>query len=349
VDIFIDERFTPPPFPPFRIYTVAHKILPVSARDSQGNDLLQKITHCDAEYISNFTPAMYQGIMEPHDLILDLGDLTQVDSVFLFLQGWVYPTDASINVNIAQSSVVNLIPPVLQVIDKQGNWRTVIEYMGFPKGKNKTVVVDLSNKFIVEDYRVRIRTNMQIYWDYIFYATEVSDGKHRISGLEPVAADLHYRGFSEVSRATPYSPHIPDYQTVTTAPKWRDLTGMYSRYGNVLPLLLESDSKYVIMNAGDEITIEFDAAQVSNLPFGWRRDYIFYNDGWLKDGDLNTAHGQTVKPLPFHGMTSYPYAVDESYPKDGQHISYLRSYNTRKITNEAFKRFLAHFIEIHSK
>jgi hypothetical protein len=103
------------------------------------------------------------------------------------------------------------------------------------------------------------------------------------------------------------------------------------------------------MNAGDEITIEFDAAQVSNLPFGWRRDYIFYNDGWLKDGDLNTAHGQTVKPLPFHGMTSYPYAVDESYPKDGQHISYLRSYNTRKITNEAFKRFLAHFIEIHSK
>jgi len=343
VDIFIDERFTPPPFPPFRIYTVAHKILPVSAQDSQGNDLLQKIAHRDGEYISNLTPAKYQGIMEPHDLILDLGDLTQVDSVFLLLQGWVYPTDASINVNIAQSSTVNLMPPVLQVIDKQGNWRTVIEYLGFPKGKNKTVVVDLSNKFLIEDYRIRIQTNMQIYWDHIFYATNVAGGTLRNFKLEPMLADLHYRGFSRVTRETPYSPHIPDYQTVTVAPKWRDLTGMYTKYGNVLPLLLESDSKYVIMNAGDEITVEFDAKQISNPPSGWRRDFILYNDGWLKDGDLNTAHGQMVKPLPFHGMTSYPYGTNESYPEDKEYVSYLKTYNTRKITNEVFKRFLFNF------
>ncbi len=343
VDIFINERFTPPPFPTFRIYTVAHKILPVSARDSQGNNLLQKIAYRDGEYISNLNPTRYQGIMEPHDLILDLGDLTQVDSVFLFLQGWVYPTDASINVNIAQSSIVNLMPPVLQVIDKQGSWRTVIENLGFPKGKNKTVVVDLSNKFLIEDYRIRIHTNMQIYWDYIFYATNVAGGTLRNFKLEPMLADLHYRGFSKVTRETPYSPHIPDYQIVTTAPKWRDLTGMYTKYGNVLPLLLESDSKYVIMNAGDEITVEFEAKQISDLPSGWRRDFILYNDGWLKDGDLNTAQGQTVKPLPFHGMDSYPYGPDELYPDEEEYLSYLQTYNTRKITTKAFKRFLFNF------
>ncbi|MGH7453121.1 MAG: FG-GAP-like repeat-containing protein, partial [bacterium] len=157
--------------------------------------------------------------------------------------------------------------------------------------------------------------------------------------LEPMTADLHYRGFSKVTRETLYSPHIPDYQTLTTAPKWRDLTGLYTKYGDVLPLLSESDSKYVIMNAGDEITIEFDAAQLPELPSGWKRDFIFYNDGWLKDGDLNTARGQTVDPLPFHGMTAYPYSLNESYPRDEEHLTYLQKYNTREITTEAFKRF----------
>jgi hypothetical protein len=224
--------------------------------------------------------------------------------------------------------------------DSETNWKTVIENLGFPKGKNKTMVIDLSDKFLVKDYRLRIHTNMQIYWDHIFYTTAVSGGTVRTISLEPAAANLHYRGFSEVTRETPYSPHIPNYQTVTTAPRWRDLVGLYTRYGDVLRLLLESDSKYVIMNAGDELSIEFDGAQVPELPSGWRRDFIFYNDGWLKDGDLNTADGQTVEQLPFHGMASYPYGAAESYPGDEEHKAYLQNYNTRKITAEAFKRML---------
>ncbi|MGH7457040.1 MAG: hypothetical protein ACRENG_37165, partial [bacterium] len=236
VDIFVDEKFTPPPFPAFRIYAVADKQLPVSARDGQGNDVLQEIARQDGEYISHLTPARYQGIVEPYDLVLDFGDLSQADSIFLFLRGWVFPTDASINVNMAQSSIAKSMPPFLQVIDEsnatfmlpatdgeQGsnatsmlrhdNWKTVIENLGFPKGKNKTVVANLSNKFLSKDYRVRIRTNMQIYWDHIFYATKVGGSPLRTFSLEPMAADLHYRGFSKVTRETPYSPHIPDYQS----------------------------------------------------------------------------------------------------------------------------------------
>ena len=38
----------------------------------------------------------------------------------------------------------------------------------------------------------------------------------------------------------------------------------YTKYGDILELLLDSDNKYAIMNAGDEITIKFDA---SSLPF----------------------------------------------------------------------------------
>jgi tetratricopeptide (TPR) repeat protein len=330
-DIFIDEKFTPPPFPAFRIYAVAEKRLPVSAQDGQGNDVLREIAKQDGKYVSHLNPGRYQGITEAHDLILDLGDLSQADSIFLFLHGWVFPTDASINVNMAQSSVVKAMPPLLQVIDDKGDWKTAMENLEFPKGKNKTVIVDLSNKFLSTDYRVRIRANMQIYWNHIFYATKTTGSPLRNFSLEPVAANLHYRGFSK-SRARLHTVHIPDYQSVTATPKWRDLTGSYTKYGDVLPLLLESDSEYVIMNAGDEITIEFDAAQLPALPSGWKRDFIFYNDGWLKDGDLNTARGQTVEPLPFHGMAAYPYGPDELYPSDEEHISYLQTYNTRKIT-----------------
>jgi len=340
VAVFIDEKFTSPPFPPFRIYAVAERRRPVSALDGQGKDVLQEILARDGEYVRNFTPARYQGITVSHDLILDLGKLSPSDSIFLFLHGWVFPTDASINVNTAQSGAVRSIPPSLEVIDENGDWSTVIGNLGFPKGRHKTLVVDLSHKFLVADYRIRIRTNMQIYWDHIFYATDVGGGPLRIARLAPVAADLHYRGFSQVSRETPYSPYAPDYHATATAPKWRDLIGMYTRYGDVLPLVMDSDSKYVIMNAGDELTLEFAATRLPGLSSEWSRDFIFYNDGWLKDGDFNTAHGKTVQPLPFHGMTSYPYGPGEAYPRDREHLSYLQTYNTREVSYEAFTRLL---------
>ncbi|MCH7573804.1 MAG: VCBS repeat-containing protein [Candidatus Marinimicrobia bacterium] len=341
VNMTIDGKFTPPPFPPFRLYAFAEKRAPLSAVDGRGNDLLPAIIQHDGQYVRNLTPDRYQGIVKPHDLILDLGDLSQSDSIFLFLHGWVFPTDASINVNIAQAGAAQQIAPSLQVVDARGEWKTLIPNLGFPKGKHKTLVVDLSNKFPAGDYRIRIRTNMQIYWDHIYYTTAMNAGPIRTTLLDPVAAELHYRGFSEVTQTTRYSPHTPDYLTVSTEPRWRDLTGRYTRYGDVLPLLGASDSKFVIMNAGDELTLGFDATGLPALPSGWTRDFIFYNDGWLKDGDLNTAHGQTVEPLPFHGMSSYPYGRFDSYPDDEDHIAYRQTYNTRLVTTEAFRRYRA--------
>jgi len=340
LDVYINETFIPPPYPPFRIYSVANKYLPLSAMDQLGNDLRSTLLAQDQKYTMHLTPATYQGITELHDLILHFGDLGHADSIFLFLHGWLFPTDASINVNISQASLTSLIFPQLQVVDQDGNWKTVIENLGFPKGKNKTMIVDLTEKFIASDYQIRIRTNMQIYWDHIFIATDVTNNNLATINLQPTSADLHYRGFSTVSQKDFSSPHIPDYYNITTGQKWRDLTGTYTRYGDVLPLLLESDSKYVIMNAGDEISLEFIAADLPDIPENWRRDFLFYNDGWLKDGDLNTAHGQTIEPLPFHGMTAYPYGPDDIYPYNEEFKVYMSTYNTRKIKTDSFKQFL---------
>jgi tetratricopeptide (TPR) repeat protein len=341
VDIHIDEKFAGPPYPPLQIHTVAAKHLPVSAADERGNDLLSFISRHDSLYVSNLRPARYQGITEMHDLILDLGDRARADKIVLFLNGWLFPTDASINMAISQSGQTKVISPFLQVMNRRGQWQTVIENLGFPMGKNKIVIVDLSDKFLIRDYRVRIRTNMQIYWGHIFFATDPAPAPVRKTVFQPISANLHYRGFSNVYRnGGPHGPHWFDYQKVAMEPKWRDLEGFYTRYGDVLPLLLEADDQYVIFNSGDEVTVAFGAAAAAPPEPGWVRDFLIYCDGWLKDGDLNTAHGKTVEPLPFRAMSRYPYGEDESYPEDGAHQEYLRTYNTRKVSQEKFKTWL---------
>jgi hypothetical protein len=345
VDVYIDERFTLPPYKKPEIHAVAEKIFPVSATDGNGDDVLPALRQIDEQYVSGFATTDFQGITETHELILDPGQIDAKQPVKLFLHGWVFPTDASINVAMAQSDDHQSQAPSVSVINDAGDWQTVIPNLGFPKGKNKMVIADLTGKYLSDDHRVRIQTNMQIYWNQAFFTVGETAAPVAETTMDPVAADLHYRGFSLVSRATPYSPHIPDYSQVSTVQKWRDLTGFYTRYGDVQPMLTASDNKYVIMNAGDEITIEFDASGLPELQDGWTRDFLFYNDGWLKDGDLNTALGYKVKPLPFHGMSSYPYPEDEHYPRDPERQEFLDMYNTREVTGREFQNALKHFTE----
>ena len=340
-DIYVDERFTPPPFPPLHIYKAGRKIHPLTVVDEEGNDLRKATQEKDNIYVSGFNPDRYQGITETHDLIIDLGSFPTQEKIVLYLNGWVFPTDASINTAVSQSALMTVIPPLLQVKNKNNKWQTIMDNISFPMGKNKYVILDLTGKFISDDHHIRIRTNMQIYWDYIFFTLGNPDIPVNINTLIPTSADLHYRGFSRMYRkGGRYGPFWFDYDDVSTDPNWRDLIGYYTRYGDVLELLLEEDSKYIITNAGDEITLEFNAGTVPDLAPGWTRDYIIYTFGWLKDGDLNTATGKTVEPLPFIGMSHYPYGSDESYPKDDDHQLYLKKYNTRKVTTEKFRQLI---------
>jgi tetratricopeptide (TPR) repeat protein len=341
VDIFVPEQFSPPPFPGYKLYQVKEKHFPVSATDSEGNDVLASVLKKDDNYIAGFKPDKYQGVTEMQELILDPGDFYRSGKLLLFLNGWIFPTDASINLAISQSDDLKVVPPVIDVINKHGDWVTVVDNLGFPMGKEKTVIADLTGKFLSDDHRIRIRTNMEIYWDQIFFSDNYSDSPVTSTLLKPVASDIHYRGFSKSFRkGGRYGPHWFDYSSVDKSTKWRDLTGNYTRYGDVLPLVLESDSKYIISNAGDETSIEFDATAVPELKKGWKRDFFIHSVGWVKDGDINTALGSTVLPLPFHGMKSYPPAGNDIYPTDADHQKYIREYNTRVITGDEFRNAL---------
>ena len=340
VQVYVNERFVPAGAGSLRLYQVARPRPPVAATDELGNDLLPALRAQDDVYAATLRPARYQGLTELHDLVLDFGDLGEgMDSVFLFLTGWIYPTDASINFALAQSQALQVVPLQVQVKDPAGRWRTVIPDLGFPAGKSKTVIADLTGKFLSADRRVRIRTNMEIYWDRAFVAGTASASPVTVTVLRPVAADLRYHGFSRMYRkGGRYGPQWYDYGTVSREPAWAPIVGAFTRYGDVLPLVDTADDRYVIFGPGDEVALQFDSAAAPALPPGWTRDFLIYTDAWLKDADLNTAAGGRVEPLPFHRMSRYPYGADEAFPTDAMHRRFVETYNTRRVGRVSYNR-----------
>ena len=332
VDVFVDERFVPPGPIQLKLYEISQRYAPLSAVDERRDNVLPALLKADDIYVSNLRPQKYQGAVEMHDLVLDLGPHAGEPDSYLFLRGWIYPTDASINVALSQQKSIALAPPSLEVRNANGAWKLVEPSIGFPSGKDKTMVIDLTGQFPTTDHHVRLRTNMQIYWDEAFVARALMQPTSRVTELAQTSADLHFRGFSRMYRkGGRYGPYWFDYASVTKESPWRPIAGAFTRFGDVLPLLGEADDMYVIMGPGDEATIQFDASSASSLPKGWKRDFLLYTDGWIKDSDLNTAYGTTVNPLPFHSIRSYPYAAGDAYPTDAAHQRYQKEYNTRVV------------------
>lgn len=330
VGIYTNEKFKAPPFPEFRLYGVSRKIRPVAARDDRGHDVLPKLLERDQTYPDTFRHDN-SGVAELHSLELDFGkSAARSNQAILVLNGWVDWADGSTFLAVSQESKEGLITPYLQVRNQRGEWQTVIEDMGMPAGKPKTIAVDLSGKFLSSSREVRIVTNLCLYWDEIFLSEETAPPAVRLTPLKPGSAELHFRGFSD-SRIDPErrQPEQFFYAVSNPTSYWNPTSGLYTRYGDVDELIQAADDKYIIMGSGDEIRLRFPAAQLAPPRPGFRRDYLLKVDGWAKDRDANTAHSQTVEPLPFHAMSQYPYGAGEHYPEDASHNAYRGKYNTR--------------------
>jgi Tfp pilus assembly protein PilF len=342
-EIFVDERFVIPPVKR-AITTLAtpHKI--ARAWDDNGQDVTDIVSNLDEKYLDTFGRGSYQGVTRDHYVEIDLGeDAPQSGPIWLIAQGWMHPTDSSINVAISQGSKVRAKPLSLEVPDGRGGWVVVEPNLGFPAGRKKICLFDLTNAFRPHTprRRLRLRTNLEIFWDSLEWAEGLPDTQLRTLHLDPEVADLHYRGYSLIDRADVSSPEVPDYNRLSaTRQVWRDLIGYYTRFGDVRELLAKRDDRYVIMNAGDEMAFRFRApAPVAD---GWLRDYVIVGDGWIKDGDYNSTFSQTVLPLPYHERREYttpPGRLEDEwvyrrYPEDWQ------TYHTRYITPEFFQNAL---------
>ncbi len=342
-EIYVDERFAIPP-PALKVHTLTPPKPIARAIDDNGTDVTDIVRNRDGRYLDTFGRGDYQGITRDHYVELELGsDVPQTVPLYLVASGWIHPTDSSINVAISQGTHDPPRGLSLEVPDGRGGWRTAKSGLGFPAGKTKTILIRLDDLSRNSDHasgppsRVRLRTNLEIYWDWLAVASEVSNARTRMARLAPQTADLRYRGFCTINQANLSSPELPDYEHLDgISQRWRDLIGYCTRFGDVLELLERVDDRYVIMNAGDEMALRFPAA--GPPPDGWARDYVLIGDGWEKDGDLNTAFSKTILPLPYHGQKAYntPPGRQEDDPVVRRHPKDWMNFHTRYISPEAF-------------
>jgi tetratricopeptide (TPR) repeat protein len=327
-DIVTNEKFKAPPFPEFRLYRAGPRVYPTRAREADGRDVRAALVARDGVYPDDFRRD-HAGVAELHTLDLDFGTAAAKNQAALILHGWVDWADGSTFLAATQAKR-DLVFPYLQVKDETGAWKTVIEDMGIPSGKPKTMAVDLSGKFLSKSREVRIVTNLCVYWDEIFLVEDASAPAVKMTPVPMVSADLHFRGFSRPTiHPERKQPERFDYSMVSFTSMWNPTSGNYTRYGAVAELLAKPDDRMVVMGSGDEASLLFDAALLPPVAAGWKRDFLLLVDGWAKDADANTAFSQTVLPLPFHAMSRYPYPAGERYPDDAAHRDYIREYLTR--------------------
>jgi Flp pilus assembly protein TadD len=328
VEIFTNDKFKSPPFPEFRLFGVNQRIYPVRAVDDRGRDVLPRLLHRDRTYPDGFRRD-YLDVAELHNLDLDFGKAAPANRAVLILNGWVDWADGSTFMAASQAKK-DLVLPYLQVKDAAGHWQTVIEDMGIPAGKPKTISVDLTGKFLSASREVRIVTSLCVYWDEIFLSEETAPPPVRLTDIQAESADLRFRGFSTpVIHPQRTQPEGFDYARWMAVSMWNPTQGLYTRYGDVLPLIGTMDDRLAIMGSGDELRLLFPERAAAPPPAGWKRDFLLFVDGWAKDADANTAFGQTVEPLPFHAMSQYPYSARERFPDDLAHRQYRDQYNTR--------------------
>ena len=135
------------------------------------------------------------GVAEMHTLELDFAGAAQSGSGVLLLHGWVDWADGSTFRAASQESKAGLVMPYLQMQDDAGKWQTVNQDMGMPSGKPKTIAVDL--KFLSSSRKLRILTNLCVYWDEIFLSEDSAAPQVNQREAEMLSADLGFRGFSE--------------------------------------------------------------------------------------------------------------------------------------------------------
>lgn len=319
VQIFTNEKVGPPAIAEHRIHALNAACIAAipHAVDSSGSDVTGLLSEVDEAYVQGFREQYCQGLCQPHWIELDLGEIDPAaEQLSLVLTGWIMPTDTTLNIQIAQNpDLASVVYPVLEIPDGHGGWETAIPYIGFPGGKTKTIVVDITGKLNPDDRRIRIRTSAQIYWDQAVVAVDPPEVPMRQFTLPLESAELDFHGYSAQLPRTKTQPHRYDYNNAATDPKWPPLAGTLTQYGDVFRKLQAWDDDMVVMGAGDQMRLQFRVPD-QPVPDGWKRDFVLHCVGWDKDADLHTLAGQTTDPIPFRAMQAYPPPIKQTEAAD---------------------------------
>jgi tetratricopeptide (TPR) repeat protein len=331
LEVYPNEYFASnPPYPEFKVVVSKSEDArpPAGAWDEHGHNVLPDLlAH---RYFGDFALTQFQGFARPHSLTLDLGEAYRGGPLWLLLHGEVEYFSANSMYAASQAGVKAVSPYVEALVNSK--WMCVVNDMGFPAGGPRTMTADLTGKLPRGTRKIRITTNLQIYWDSIVIDRTEQDARVRLTPVPLVRADLGFHGFPLKIEGTPPGNVQYIYEKVSVTGPYTRPVGTYTRYGDVLPLLTKLDDESVVFGSGDEVRLDFDPARLPALPQGWVRDYFFAANGYEKDMDFYAAEGNFVAPLPFLRMGDYPYAPGESFPLDDAHVNYLLEYNTRHMS-----------------
>jgi Flp pilus assembly protein TadD len=335
VEVYPNEYFASnPPFPEFKVIAGDSAHPPAGAWDDGGRDVLPLLRDRDRKYVMDFAPAPYQGFSQMHALELDLGEWDASRPLRLLMDGFTDYFTAN-SMYAAWQAGVQPVAPYIEAQTPDGKWVRVIDDMGFPAGLARTMVADLTGKIPAGTRRIRIVTNLKIYWDRIRVDNSSPAIPYRLSEAPLAGATLAFRGYPQVIEGNPKNDIRYVYENVSATGPYTRQAGFYTRYGDVKNLVAKSDDKYVIFGSGDEVSVDFDASKLPPVADGWTRDYFFYADGFAKDMDFYAAHGDTVAPFPFHTTTPYPYPAGIGYPLDADHLRSILEYDTRPVDGPA--------------
>ena len=339
VEVNPDERFLDnPPFASGRIVASQGTRLPAGAWDGEGRDVLDQVSRRDHRFASGFTELPhYDGFANMHALTLDLGELKRNAPLRLLMTGYVNYFSAT-SLYAAWQAGVKEIPPYVEAQMPDGTWKRIADDVGFPAGLERTIVVDLTGKLPAGARRIRLMTNLQLYWDQVL--VDQSDNAEARTAEAPLEkATLHFRGYPKQTEGASPGDLDYDYNEVSLTGPYQHQRGNYTRMGDVTALLQGIDNRFAVFGSGEEIAAEFDATKLPALPAHWKRDYFFYADGFVKDMDWWDASPFTVAQMPFHGMSAYPYPESESYPDDADALGYQLNWNDRFDSGEPVRSY----------
>jgi hypothetical protein len=314
----LDERMgILAPEPTGEVRYFQHELLPVRVQNERGQVVTEAVMRAEGQAadVGTLDTRFIGRLTGEHSLTLSFAQPLDAHEgqPLLVIDGWVeYPYSQTMFA--AWQAGAGFEAPTVEARGADGRWRVVLKEFGYPAGMPRRMSVPLHD-LPAGTTELKIRTNLEVYWDRIAIAFAQSLPSAQPQELPLVRAQVAKTGFPLRTTGSQRQPHY-DYHR--RSPFWdtRYMAGYYTRLGSAQALVAEWDDAVAIIGPGEEVHLEF-AAPAQQAPAGWTRYYVLRTRGWTKDMDLFTKDAETVGPLPGSGRPPHT--------RDSLH----QQYNTR--------------------
>ncbi|MFC1610520.1 hypothetical protein ACFL6C_06155 [Myxococcota bacterium] len=306
---------------PERFHAIRQPRPPVRARDGHGRDVLFEVSHKDEIPL----PVRRDEISR---VVVDFGEIQYPENARLVVTAWSVYDDLE-----AEQKRPYSAGTVIETLDERGQW-VVRGTAGKNAGDRHTWVIDVSNFLTPSDTMLRLTMAHQPIGLDVLDQVLLADSEpvtFSTTRVRPRVADLHFAGSTRYEYTT-LSDRIRSDDSHHPVVIGAVMSGRFTRYGDVRPLVRAKDDRFVLMAHGDELTLEFDApAQPDGTDrFVFLDADVFYS---IKYDIKERLLSDSVEPLPFHGMEQYPYDVRQwPYRGDRAYRRYLENWNTRQVS-----------------